>query len=112
MSKQTSQPALDGEVRAKSSPSSGGSSPSPRSRRPSDTDDSLPLEGKTKTKKVVKVIRKVDGATIKKEMAALKDANDELKRQNVVVSERVKELEEQAKVKDEQVQIYININHA
>ena len=60
-------------------------------------------EGKTKTKKVVKVVRKVDGATIKREMTALQGSNDELKRENGRLLERMKEMEEECKIKDQKV---------
>lgn len=101
---------LHDEVSAKPRPGSTGSSPSSSPRRASNGDvtPSLGTEGKAKTlKKIVKVVRKVDGATIKKEMTALQDANDELKRENARLSDKVTELEDDCKLKDRQVLHYI-----
>jgi hypothetical protein len=61
-------------------------------------------EGKTKTKKVVKVVRKVNGAALKREMTALQDSNDELKRENGLLLERLKEMEEECKIKDQKLE--------
>ena len=74
------------------------------------SDDATAVGGETseengvkKTKRIIKVVRKVDAATIKREMRELEEKNGTLKDENIALQTLIQSLEEKCHTQQQKV---------